>query len=207
MTIRRVVVVGASAGGLDALATICSGLPAGFSLPVAVTQHMAAYPGEGLLAGYLDSTGEIEVREAIDGEPFLPGVVYLSPPNYHMLCEYGDTLALSVDPKVNYARPSIDVLFESAAAVYRDGAIGVVLTGANHDGAAGLAAIGSRGGTTIVQDPDTAYSPTMPRAALEATHVDHVLPVDAIAGLLRVLASQTGPPTDDSQGRDVDAQH
>ncbi len=207
MTTRRVVVIGASAGGLDALAIICSGLPAGFSLPIAVTQHVAPHAIEGLLAAYLDSVSEIQVKEALDGEPFLPGLIYFSPPNYHLLCEYGETLALSVDAKVRYARPSIDVLFDSAAAVYGERAIGVVLTGANHDGAAGLAAIADRGGTTIVQDPHTAFAPTMPQAALDATNVDHILPIDAIPQLLRTLASSTGPAADDTRGSDVHVEH
>ena len=125
------------------------------------------------------------VKEVEDGEPIQPGYVYLSPPNYHLMAERKQTLSLSTDSPVNFSRPSIDVLFESASRVYEDKLIGILLTGANKDGSKGLACIHEQGGLTIVQDPNTAESPFMPLAAIEAVKVDYILPEEKIGTLLK----------------------
>ncbi|HVS01845.1 MAG TPA: chemotaxis protein CheB [Thermoanaerobaculia bacterium] len=179
------VVMGASLGGLDALGEIFSGLPASFPAAVAVVQHRRADSSASLAALFAART-PLPVHEAEDREPILPGTVYLAPPNYHLLVERGE-LSLSLDPPVLHARPSIDVLFESAADAYERRLVAVLLTGASRDGAAGIAAVAARGGLTVVQDPDGALSPVAPRAALERTTVRHVLPVPAIAPLLTDL--------------------
>jgi two-component system chemotaxis response regulator CheB len=137
----------------------------------------------------------VPVREVDDKEPIVPGTVYFAPPDYHLLVDRGPALALSTDELVNYSRPAIDVLFESAADFYGQSLGGIILTGANADGAAGLAAVRREGGVTIVQQPDTAASSMMPQAALDTGPVDFVLPLDGIVRLLRSLpttASGTG---------------
>jgi two-component system chemotaxis response regulator CheB len=132
--------------------------------------------------------------DAEDKEDLLPGVAYIAPPGYHLLIEAG-SVALSVDPPVSHARPSIDVLFESAADVYGPGAVGVVLTGTGQDGAAGLARIKQRGGRTVVQDPTTATRSAMPRAAMASTIVDWILPLDMIGPRLVEIVGLTGQDT------------
>lgn len=158
------VVIGASWGGLTALRAVLRALPAGFPAAVVVVQHRS--PREGMLAALLADGGALDVREAEDKDELRGGAVLVGPPGYHLLIE-GDTVSLNVDEPVRDSRPSIDVLFESAAA--RGGrVVGVVLTGANADGAAGLAEIRRRGGIAIVQEPAEAERAEMPRAALEA---------------------------------------
>jgi two-component system, chemotaxis family, protein-glutamate methylesterase/glutaminase len=133
----------------------------------------------------------LNVREAEDKEPVAPGTVYFAPNNYHLLLERGPQLALSVDDLVHHSRPSIDVLFESAADVYRNRLLGILLTGANEDGALGLATIHGAGGITVVQDPATAHSRQMVAAALRLSTPDHVLPLQGIASLLATLGVQS----------------
>jgi two-component system chemotaxis response regulator CheB len=174
---QSLVVVGASVGGFDALKVVLGALPATFPAAVAIVQHQGS-PGAGL-AALLQRYTALTVVDAEDKDDSLPGVVYLAPPGYHLLAESG-SLALSVDPPVLHARPSIDVLFESAADVYGPGVTGVVLTGTGRDGAAGLARIKQRGGRTIVQDPATAAKGAMPEAAMASTIVDWVLPLEQI---------------------------
>jgi two-component system chemotaxis response regulator CheB len=137
------------------------------------------------------------VREAEDKDRLAPGSVYLAPPDYHTLVEADGTLALSTEGHVRHARPSIDVLFRSAAEAYRERCVGVVLTGANDDGADGLARIKELGGVAVVQDPRTAERREMPAAAIEATHADIVLPLEEIGAFLRglLLETHTGSPT------------
>jgi len=189
----RSVFMGTSAGGMEALKRILSALPAGFPVPVVVVQHL--HPTQdGFLADFFDSLCPLKVKEADDKEPLAPGVIYLGPPNYHLLVDPGRTLSLSTDEKVNHSRPSIDVLFESAADAYGPGAVAVVLTGASRDGAAGLAHIRAKGGLAIVQDPKTAEYPLMPQAALDTAGADHVLLVDAIGPMLVHLVN--GRPID-----------
>jgi two-component system, chemotaxis family, protein-glutamate methylesterase/glutaminase len=185
------VVIGVSAGGIEALKILLPALPASFPLPVAIVQHRDPH-ADGFLASYLDRMSSIAVREAEDKEPFCAGHAYLAPAGYHLLLESDHRLSLSVDPRVNHSCPSIDVLFESAADVFAESLIGIVLTGGNADGAQGLKAIKARGGLAVVQDPQTASATAMPRAALEATPVDHVVDLGEIAQLLLRMSALEG---------------
>lgn len=182
----RIVVIGTSLGGLRALVELLGGLPAGFAAPLAVVQHRS--PDTGGLAGLLQSYTALEVLEAEDKQPLEPGRVYLAPADYHMLVEQ-TWIALSTDAPVVHARPSIDVLFESAAIAYGPAAVGVILTGASDDGAAGLACVRRAGGLALVQDPADAVCPVMPRAALAAAGADRLLPLAQIAPALTALVS------------------
>ena len=183
----QAVVIGASAGGVRALARILGGLRPDFPLPLVVVQHIGA-DGADSLPHHLDSLSPLPVREAEEKEPVEPGTVYLAPPDYHLLIERDRTFSLSQEERVNFARPSIDVLFETAAAAYGPRLIGVVLTGANRDGSAGLKAVREHGGLAIVQDPGEAESDVMPRAALAVAGADHVATAAGIAALLVGLA-------------------
>jgi two-component system chemotaxis response regulator CheB len=187
----RAVAIGVSSGGVQALKKLLGSLPPDFPLPVLVVQHISPDAGNGM-AKLLDDLCTIRVKEADEQEPIEPSTVYLAPPNYHLLVERGATLALSADPPVSYARPSVDVLFESAAGVFGAGLIGVVLTGANFDGARGVQAIKRNGGCVIVQDPDDAETPQMPQAALAAVKPDHVVPLAEMGALLQRLAGAPG---------------
>jgi len=175
--IHGLVVFGTSFGGFDALKIVLGALPAAFPVPLAIVQHQGS-PGTGL-ANLLQRYSALVVVDAEDKEETRPGYAYLAPPGYHLLAERGG-LALSIDPPVQHARPSIDVLFESAADTYGPQLVGVILTGTGQDGAAGLARIKQRGGLTIVQDPVTAARSAMPLAALALTAADLVLPLDQI---------------------------
>jgi two-component system chemotaxis response regulator CheB len=186
--IQRLVVVGASFGGFDALKVVLRALPATFPVALAIVQHQGS-PGSGL-AGLLQRHTALVVVDAEDKDELVPGVAYLAPPGYHLLVEPG-SLALSVDPPVLHARPSIDVLFESAADVYGPRAIGVILTGTGRDGAAGLTRVKQRGGLAIVQDPTTATRAAMPEAALSSTAVDWILPLEQIGSRLISLHEPT----------------
>lgn len=163
--VARAVVIGASAGAIQALSEILPALPADFSLPILIVVHVPA-DRSNILAPLFDKKCEMAVREAEDKEPALGGMIYFAPPGYHLLVEAEGTLSLSSDEEVLYSRPSIDVLFESAADAYGPAVIGIILTGANCDGAKGLKAIAAAGGTALVQEPDNAYASAMPRAAL-----------------------------------------
>lgn len=184
----RAVVMGVSSGGVHALGSLLGALPADFPLPILIVQHMGADVGDSL-AKLLDAHSPLHVKEADEQDAARPGHVYLAPANYHLLVEQDGRLSLSADAPVSYARPSVDVLFESAADAYGPALIGVVLTGANFDGARGLARIKQCGGLAIVQDPLDAEAPQMPQAALAATKVDRVLPLAGIADALSSLAS------------------
>ena len=185
------IAIGASAGGLRALQIVLSGLPASFPLTIAIVQHMEPQ-SDTFLSEYLNQVSAISVKEAEDKETLQPGTAYLAPAGYHLLIEPNRSFSLSVDEKVNYSRTAIDPLFESAADVFGAKLIGILLTGANHDGAQGLKIIKQRGGMTIVQNPKTAESPSMPKAALNATQVDHVLDLEQILPLLEIYTSQKG---------------
>ena len=163
---RDVVVIGASWGGLHAIGAVLTRLPPDLPAAVLVAQHRGERDQE-LLAPLLARDSALPVREADDKDPLTPGQVLVAPAHYHLLVD-GDAVALSTDEPVAFSRPSIDVLFESAADACGERVIGVLLTGANADGAAGLAAIRARGGVAIVQDPEHAERPEMPRAALAA---------------------------------------
>jgi two-component system chemotaxis response regulator CheB len=185
---QRAVVIGASAGALEALLAILPALPADFPLPLLIVVHLAPRRSS-LIAELLQARCRIRVREAEDKDVATPGTAYFAPPDYHMLAETDGRLSLSTEAPVQYSRPSIDVLFESAADAYGARAIGVVLSGANNDGARGLAAIVRAGGTAIVQRPDEASSSTMPAAALAACPNALVLGASEIADFLRKAKS------------------
>lgn len=188
----RLIVIGVSAGGFNALKRLLGALPAAFPLPLIIVQHQR--PGhEGQLAVQLDRVSPLRVKEADPGEELRPATAYLAPANYHLLIERDGTVALSVDQQVCYARPSVDVLFQSAALAYGSAVIGVVLTGANHDGSAGLQAIKEHGGIAIVQDPDDAEVSQMPLSALRSVAADHIVPLDRLPGLLCALAAGDPP--------------
>ncbi len=162
----RAIVVGASAGGIEALRTILPALPASLTVPVIVVIHIGP---EGHWAWATVFPGcAVPVQEAEDKDAALPGAVYIAPPDYHLLIDGACSLSLSLDEQVNLSRPSIDVLFESAAWALGGDVLGVLLSGANADGAAGLAAIHRAGGTCWVQAPETAVMSMMPRAGLQA---------------------------------------
>ncbi|HEX2163919.1 MAG TPA: chemotaxis protein CheB [Thermoanaerobaculia bacterium] len=181
------VVVGASLGGLAALQALLAGLPDGFAVPIAVAQHRRP-DAESRLTALLGRKTSLAVREPDDKEPIEPGTVYVAPADYHLLVEGEGTFALSVDGPVTFARPSIDVLFESAAEAYGQRLAAVLLTASSDDGAAGIAAVAAHGGVTVVEDPETAASPVAGRAAMARTAVAHVLPVGEIGALLGELA-------------------
>ncbi|KQP21993.1 chemotaxis protein CheB [Pseudorhodoferax sp. Leaf267] len=184
------VVIGASAGGVEALTALLPALPAGLRAPVFVVLHL---PRErrSLLVDIFAPKCAVPVREAQDKEPIAPGTVYFAPPDYHLLVDAGPQLALSVDEPVHYSRPSIDVLFQSAAELYGAALLGVVLTGGNQDGAAGLVAIRAAGGLAAVQDPADALMPLMPECALAAGPADYVLTLPQLAALLATLATES----------------
>lgn len=179
----RAVVIGVSAGGMDALLTILPNLPADFPVPVIIVQHVGPQANN-YLAQHLNASCRLTVKEADEKESIAAGVVYLAPANYHLLIEEDKTLSLSVSERVNYARPSIDVLFETAADAYGPDLIGIVLTGANDDGSRGLRKIKEQDGLTVVQDPATALVSVMPKSAIAATAVDHILPLEEIGPFL-----------------------
>ncbi|MBW5412856.1 chemotaxis protein CheB [Pseudomonas sp. MAG002Y] len=177
------IVVGASAGWLQALSVLLVGLVETFRLPIVVVVHMPE-DKDSKLAEIFRLRLEIDVKEADEKEPLHPGTLYFAPPGYHLLIEQDKTLSLSREERVHFSRPSIDVLFESAADVFGEHLCGVLLTGANEDGAAGLRAIHRAGGLTVVQDPAEAFVPTMPEAALKLFTPDFILPVRDINTLL-----------------------
>lgn len=178
------IVIGCSAGGLDALRVLLQALPAQFAAAVIIVAHTAP-DSDSLLPGLLAKTCRLPVGVAQEREPVLPGRVYVAPPNYHLLIEPNRRFALSVDERVCFVRPSIDVLFQSAADAYGENLVGVILTGANNDGAQGVRAVKAAGGVILVQDPAQAYADAMPLAAIATGAVDQVLPLDALAKALR----------------------
>lgn len=182
------IVIGVSAGGFKALSAILPKLPDPCAVAVLIVQHTKADAGD-FLARHLDRICAIRVKHAEDKEAVETGTVYLAPPGYHLLVERNRTLSLSVDEPVHFARPSIDVLFESAAPVYRHRLIGIILTGAGTDGCIGLKAVKEHGGLTIVQDPKTAEVDFLPRNAVQTVTVDYILPLEAIGGFLARMAA------------------
>jgi two-component system chemotaxis response regulator CheB len=181
------VAVGASLGGLEAVQKLLSGLPARLPCPVAIVQHRGPQI-DGHLLDLLNKHSVMPVLEPDDKDPLEDGHVYLAPPGYHLIVEQG-YLSLSLDPPVLFARPSIDVLLETAADSYGDATIGVVLTGSNDDGAFGAAAVKRAGGRVVVQDPATARAPAGPLAVLARTAVDAILPIEGIAPHLVALCT------------------
>ena len=181
-----VVGIGTSWGGLAALTKLLGDLPGNFSLPVVVVQHRGK-DSDRLLSELLQDVTDMRVCDVEDKEPLTPGSVHIAPANYHVLVDNG-YLSLTVEEPVRFSRPSIDVMFTSAADTYGSGAIGVVLTGANEDGSRGLAHIVKRGGRALVQDPRTAEIPIMPVASIKAVPSAEVLPLDKVAPRLIQLS-------------------
>ncbi len=181
------VVVGASAGGIDALGVLLPALPAETPFPIIIVLHLPARPPSALVDVFAKKCS-IAVREAAPEEAARPATVWFAPPDYHLLVESDRTFSLSIDPPDNHSRPSIDALFESAAHAYGAALLGIVLTGASVDGADGAAAIRNAGGVVVVQDPETAQMPTMPRAAIARSRPHAVGTLLDIAAVLRTSA-------------------
>ncbi|RVT90416.1 chemotaxis protein CheB [Sphingomonas crocodyli] len=181
------IVVGASAGAVQALSRLLPNLPATYPLPILVVVHVP--PERSELATLFGAKCRLRVKDAEDKESIRPGYVYFAPSDYHLLVEDQRTLALSVDEPVLYSRPSVDILFESAADAFGDAVAGIILTGANEDGAAGLAAIANAGGRAIVQQPHEAFASAMPLAALARCPQAEPLTLDAIARQIEAWAS------------------
>jgi two-component system chemotaxis response regulator CheB len=178
------VVIGASAGALEALSIVLPTLPQSYRLAVLVVVHVPA-DKQSVLVELFRQRCDVQVREAEDKEPIESGTVYFAPPGYHLLVEKDRTLSLSIDEPVLYSRPSIDVLFESAAEAYGPALVSVVLTGANQDGAAGMKAVAAAGGMAIIQSPEEAFAPAMPEAALVACPSASVMSLKEIATYLQ----------------------
>lgn len=178
------VVIGGSAGAVSALLQILPSLPGDYPLPIMIVVHLPPQ-GDSLLAGLLNERCQIQVKEAEDKEPIRAGIAYVAPPNYHLLVEPDFLLSLSLDEPILYSRPSIDVLFESAADAYGSNLMAILLTGASMDGSDGIRRVGQAGGLTYVQDPESAESPLMPSAALEAWPSAQALSLTNIASVLQ----------------------
>lgn len=180
------IVIGVSAGGMKAMRVVLSALGHHLTVPVMVVQHRMASPDNYLIT-YLDDRCRHRVKEAEEKEKICGGTVYIAPANYHLLVEKDHTFSLSTDERVSYSRPSVDVLFETAAAAYKSRLIGVILTGANSDGSEGIRKIKNGGGLTIAQNPETAHSLVMPQAAIDTGAVDFILELEDIPGFLNEL--------------------
>jgi two-component system chemotaxis response regulator CheB len=180
------IVVGVSAGGLDALAEVLPRFDKDMTLPIMIVQHQS-HDSDDFLVRYFARLCRHSVREGEDKMPVESGTIYFAPANYHLLVELDKTLSLSTEALVNYSRPSIDVLFESAADTYTDRLVGIILTGANPDGTNGAARIKELGGLIIVQDPETAEAKAMPMAVIKHVQVDHILPLNGIGDFVNSL--------------------
>ncbi|MGF6491919.1 two-component system chemotaxis response regulator CheB [Luteibacter sp. 621] len=187
MPFPHAVVIGASAGGVQALRDVLGCFPARFPAPVLVVQHIPRDRPSGLPALF-DGSCALPVAEAEDKEPLCPGVVLFAPPDYHLLVEDRATLSLSRDEPVLYSRPAIDPLFESAAEVFGEGLLAILLTGASSDGSAGVAAVRREGGTVWIQDPAEAVAPVMPASAIAHAGADAIV---TLRDLCRRLGSFT----------------
>ncbi|RKZ90385.1 MAG: chemotaxis protein CheB [Candidatus Parabeggiatoa sp. nov. 1] len=184
------VVIGSSAGGIKALRAVLSALPSEFPLPIIIVQHLHPH-SDSYLARILGAKCGLKVKQADEKETIADGVVYIAPPNYHLLIEEDRSFSLSIEGPVNFARPSVDVLFETAIYAYRDKLIGIILTGANNDGNQGVKKIKQIGGYVIVQDPATAEADAMPNAAIAVTKVDKILPIEQIGPYLLQLVNRS----------------
>ena len=181
------IVIGLSSGGMNAIKKLLYSLSSAFPAPIIIVQHLGSRSDSTWISN-LDQNCKLQVKEADEKEAIIKGRVYIAPPNYHLLIEKDKTFSLTIGEKVNFARPSIDLLFESAADAYTQALIGVVLTGSNHDGANGLKRIQEKGGFIMVEDPLTAESPGMPASAIALTKPDRILPLDElIKELIRMV--------------------
>lgn len=183
------IVVGVSAGGLQALSQIFKKLPADYPIPVIVVQHRSK-DERTLLEEVLQEKVNLKIKQADEKEKIVSKCVYFAPPDYHLLIERNHTFSLSFDPLINYSRPSIDVLFETAAVVYQQALLGIILTGANSDGAHGIKMIRRYGGTTIAQDPRTASYAAMPEAAIKTGSIQHIFDLRQIEDFLTTLVKK-----------------
>lgn len=177
------VAIGVSTGGLDALKRILPKLPENFYMPMFIVYHIHK-TSDDFMVRHLNEISRLWVKQAEDKETIKPAVVYMAPPDYHLLIEWDFSIALSTSERVNYTRPSIDVLFETAADVYGEKLVGIILTGANKDGSDGARKIKAAGGLVVVQDPKTAEMDTMPKAAIAAAEPDFILSLQEIADFL-----------------------
>lgn len=184
----QAVVIGASAGALDALTSILPSLPRGLALPILIVVHLPP-ENDSMLVSLFSERCKLDVREAGDKEPIEPGVIYFAPPDYHLLVEPQRQLSLSSEEPVNYSRPSIDVLFETAADAYGPELLGIVLSGASNDGASGLKRVIAAGGVGLVQQPQTAHSAIMPQAALDACPDAHAMTLEQMVDYLRQVVA------------------
>ncbi|MBV1876249.1 MAG: chemotaxis protein CheB [Pseudomonadales bacterium] len=188
------IAIGVSAGGFEALAQLLPAFPKDFDLPIFITQHqLMDADRNGFIAKYYSQRCNLPVHEAYHGTQIKAGHIYHSVSGYHLQIESNGSLTLSVAPPLNHAIPSIDILFESAVEYYQSGLVGVVLTGQNTDGAVGISTIKAYGGLTIVQDPDGAEARSMPDAAIAATQIDAILPLDEIGPFLAKLSNRESP--------------
>ena len=185
----KAVVIGTSAGGMEALRIIFENLDKKFPLPIIIVQHMSPYSAN-YLTEYLEKFTDLKVKEADEKERILEGFVYIAPPNYHTLIELDETISLSTEARVSYARPSIDVLFQSAAYCYREKLIGIILTGGNFDGASGIKLIKEKKAYTMVQNPQEAEIDSMPLAAIESCSVDYIGSLKEIASKLNSIKEE-----------------
>lgn len=179
----KAIVIGTSAGGLFALSAILEVLPADYPIPIIIVQHRSK-DHRSLLEEVLQNKCKIRIKQADEKEKIQEGCVYIAPPDYHLLIEKNKTFSLSADEPVRFSRPSIDVLFETAAVVFKRSLIGIILTGASNDGTAGMVAIKRNGGLTISQNPAEAQFAFMPKAAIEVKVIDHILTLSEIKSFL-----------------------
>jgi len=177
------IVIGVSSGGMNAMKVIFSLLPKEFSIPIIIVQHVSSHSNNQWIK-LLNDKSNLCIKEADEKEKIENGTIYIAPANYHLMIEKNKTFSLTIDERVNYARPSIDVLFESAAEVYKDKLIGVILTGSNNDGTNGIKRIKEFGGLAIIQNPKTAESSYMPASAIAAIKPDYILSLVDITDLL-----------------------
>ena len=184
----KIIVAGASTGGMDALTEVFGRLPSSYPIPIVIVQHLSPY-SEHNFTDILSSCLSLTVLEATDKAKIEASAIYVAPPNYHLLVESDGTLSLSVEDKVNNSRPSIDILFESAARSFGKNTVGIILTGANDDGTRGLKKIHEAGGLTIVQDPASAYCTIMPKTAIDIAGADYIL---NLRGISEKLGQITG---------------
>lgn len=183
------IVIGVSSGGMNVMKIMFSLLPKDFNTPIIIVQHVSPHSDNQWIK-LLNEKSNLQIKETDEKEKIENGKVYIAPPNYHLLIEKDKTFSLTIDERVNFARPSIDVLFESAADAYKNKLIGIILTGSNNDGTKGIKRIQECGGLTIIQNPETAESDYMPRSALAAIQPDYILSLEEIIRLLIKIDKQ-----------------
>ncbi len=186
----RMMILGGSAGALQVVIAILEQLPAAPEFPIVIVLHRGN-PGDSVLADLLSFKTTVPIREVEDKEKIEKGVIYLAPADYHLLIESEKEFSLDYSEKINFSRPSIDVTFECAAAVFGEGVTGILLSGANHDGSKGLVAIKKSGGITVVQHPDSARMPVMPQSAIDTADPHYVLQNTELVAFVRSLATKS----------------